>query len=109
MYGKGSNSLKIIHSMTEVKLPLTLKAKQGRMGLLRTATWWSNTYRLKGKRKWQRRGKRAGSPAKLKANCKRPAVPSLFLAKVQALDNKIDLLQLRVTAHQKMRNCCVLY
>lgn len=56
----------------------------------------------------QKRGNFAGLLAKLKANRNRPAIPSLFLANVYALDNKSDLLRMRMSVHQKMRNCCVL-
>ncbi len=34
-----------------------------------------------------------------------PAFPSIFLANVRALDNKIDLLRMRMSVHQDMRNC----
>ncbi len=45
----------------------------------------------------QRRGKRSGLRAKLKLNPHRPALPSVFLANVRSLANKIDELRLRIT------------
>ena len=44
--------------------------------------------------------------AKSKASASRPAIPSLFLSNVRALDNKMDLLRLRVR-QKEMKDCCV--
>ncbi len=54
----------------------------------------------------QKRGKRAGALAQLKA--RRPPIPTLFLANVRSLDNKVDLLRLRLSVSTEMRNCAVL-
>ncbi len=56
----------------------------------------------------QKRGKRGGLLARLKANANRPPIPSLFLANVRSLDNKLDLLRLRLGASREMRDCAVL-
>lgn len=45
----------------------------------------------------QRRGKRSSLRAKLKLNPHHPALPSIFLANVRSLANKIDELRLRIT------------
>lgn len=87
-----------INSGYESKLTLNLKSELGRMKLLRTVAWRCNIRRLRGRRKWcaqkQKRGKRASLQAKLKANNNRLVIPSLFLANVQVLDNKMDILRL---------------
>ncbi|KAI4891554.1 hypothetical protein NFI96_034005 [Prochilodus magdalenae] len=60
---------------------------------------------------WKRRlkrGKRAGVLARLKANADRPPIPSLFLSNVRSLDNKLDLLRLRMSVSDEMRNCAVI-
>ncbi len=44
--------------------------------------------------------------AQLKA--RRPLIPTLFLANVRSLDNKVDLLRLRLSVSIDMRNCAVL-
>lgn len=46
--------------------------------------------------------------AKLKANNNRLVIPSLFLANVRVLDNKMYLLRLRMNVYKEMGNCCVL-
>ncbi|KAI3369575.1 hypothetical protein L3Q82_024384 [Scortum barcoo] len=68
--------------------------------------------RTEGKRKRcarkQKRGKWGGLLARLKANAGRPPIPSLFLSNVRSLDNKLDLLRLRLGVSREMRNCAVL-
>ncbi|KAI3376130.1 hypothetical protein L3Q82_016660, partial [Scortum barcoo] len=57
----------------------------------------------------RRRGKRGGLLARLKANAGRPPIiPSLFLSNVRSLDNKLDLLRLRLGVSREMRNITVL-
>ncbi|KAI3377103.1 hypothetical protein L3Q82_000302 [Scortum barcoo] len=91
---------------------LGLRALLGRLQLLRTPDWRSAARRTEGKRKrcaWkQKRGKRGGLLARLKANAGRPPIPSLFLSNVRSLDNKLDLLRLRLGVSSEMRNCSVL-
>lgn len=88
-----------------------LKAMLGRVRLLRTAVWRNRSYQLRGKRKRcarrQKRGKQAGLLARLKAS-NRPALPTLFLANVCSLDNKMDLMRLRLRSFTEMRNCCAM-
>ena len=65
------------------------------------------------RRKWkrcerkQKRGKRAGIHARLKANPSRPAVPSLLLSNVRSLDNKLDELHLLKETHREWKDCRV--
>lgn len=55
----------------------------------------------------QRRGKRSGLRARLKLNPHRQSLPSIFLANVRSLANKVDELRLRIT-QQKFMNCNVM-
>ncbi|KAI4897621.1 hypothetical protein NFI96_030293 [Prochilodus magdalenae] len=55
-----------------------------------------------------KRGKQARMLARLKANTDRPPIPSLFLSNVRSLDNKLDLLRLRMSVSDEMRNCAVI-
>ncbi|KAI3376533.1 hypothetical protein L3Q82_016993 [Scortum barcoo] len=91
---------------------LGLRALLGRLQLLRTPDWRSAARRTEGKRKRcarkQKRGKRGGLLARLKANAGRPPILSLFLSNVRSLDNKLDLLRLRLGVSREMRNCAVL-
>lgn len=92
--------------------PQRTSALLGRLKLLRTSDWCRGVRRVEGKRKRcarrQKSGKRGGLLAKLKANTGKPPIPSLFLSNVRALDNKMDLLRLRLLASSEMRNCAVL-
>lgn len=51
------------------------------------------------KQKW---GNRGGARAKLKANPNRAPLPSILLANIRSLENKLDYLRLEI------RDCCVL-
>uniref|UniRef100_A0A3B1IU70 Reverse transcriptase domain-containing protein n=1 Tax=Astyanax mexicanus TaxID=7994 RepID=A0A3B1IU70_ASTMX len=57
----------------------------------------------------RKRGKRAGIRVRLKASPSRPAIPSLFLANVCSLDNKLDYIRLQRTTQREFRDCCVLF
>lgn len=85
-----------------------VKAALGRLGLLkesgRRKTKQQRTKRQRCARR-QKRGKRAGRLARLRAN-NRPTLPTLFLSNVRSLDNKIDPFRLRLNFHKEMRNCC---
>ncbi|KAK0142227.1 hypothetical protein N1851_020114 [Merluccius polli] len=52
----------------------------------------------------QKRGKRGGVR---KANASRPPVPSVLLANVCSLDNKLDSILLQRNTDRKFRDCCV--
>ncbi|KAL7879151.1 hypothetical protein AOLI_G00101250 [Acnodon oligacanthus] len=45
----------------------------------------------------RKRGKRGGLHARLKARATRPPLPSLLLANVRSLENKLDKLRTRIT------------
>ncbi|KAI4889038.1 hypothetical protein NFI96_000828 [Prochilodus magdalenae] len=53
-------------------------------------------------------GKRGGLHARLKARAMRPPLPSLLLANVRSLENKLDELRARITTQREIRDCCVL-
>ncbi|KAM9828286.1 uncharacterized protein ACBT44_021775 isoform 1-T1 [Syngnathus typhle] len=55
-----------------------------------------------------KRGKRGDVRARLAANPARPAVPSILLANVRSLDNKMDYVRLLRSTNRTVRNCCVL-
>ena len=54
------------------------------------------------------RGKRGGLHARLKARATHPPLPSLLLANVRSLDNKMDELKTRITTQHEIRECCAL-
>lgn len=54
------------------------------------------------------RGKRGGLHARLKARASRPPLPSLLLANVRSLENKLDELRARITTQREIRECCAL-
>lgn len=54
-----------------------------------------------------KRGKRGGIQARLAASPTRQAIPSIFLANVRSLDNKMDHIRLLRSANQTVSNCCV--
>lgn len=55
-----------------------------------------------------KRGKRGGLHAKLKAHASWPPLPSLLLANVRILENKLYELKIRLTTQQEIRECCSL-
>ena len=67
------------------------------------ATPTGSAHRRRRDRK-QRQGKRGGLRARLKQTPHRLSLPSIFLANVRSLANKIDELRLRITTHDFYRN-----
>ncbi len=55
----------------------------------------------------QKRVKRGGIRARLRANPTRPAIPSLMLSNARPLENKLDLIQLSRSTQHETRDCCV--
>uniref|UniRef100_A0A8C7YZR7 Reverse transcriptase domain-containing protein n=1 Tax=Oryzias sinensis TaxID=183150 RepID=A0A8C7YZR7_9TELE len=56
----------------------------------------------------QKRGCRAGVLAKLRKNPNKPPLPSIILANVRSLGNKMDELKLQVATNRIVKDCCVL-
>ncbi len=52
-------------------------------------------------------GKRGGIRARLAANPHKPAIPTIVLANVRSLDNKLDYIRLLRSTQRTVRDCCV--
>ncbi len=63
--------------------------------------------RYKRRERKQKRGKRGGIRARLAANPHKPAIPTIVLANVRSLDNKLDYIRLLRSAQRTVRDCCV--
>lgn len=72
------------------------------------ATHPAGSARRRRKDRKQRRGKRGGTRAKLKLTPHRLSLPSIFLANVRSLVNKMDELRLRMTNSNRLSNCNVM-
>ncbi len=55
----------------------------------------------------QKRGKRGGIRARLAANPHKPAIPTIVLANVRSLDNKLDYIRLLRSTQRTVKDCCV--
>src|SRR4029434_1855763 len=60
------------------------------------------------RRRRKQRGKRAGILCRSRTRYCNPPLPSILLANVQSLDNKMDELHARTNFQQDIANCCVL-
>ena len=60
------------------------------------------------RRKRKKRGKRAGILCRSRTRYCNPPLPSILLANVQSLDNKLDELHARIEFQRDIANCCVL-
>ncbi len=60
------------------------------------------------KKRKPKRGKRAGVLVRLRRRAFRPPLPTIFLANVQSLDNKLCELQARISYQRETRDCCVI-
>uniref|UniRef100_A0A3B1K1K8 Reverse transcriptase domain-containing protein n=1 Tax=Astyanax mexicanus TaxID=7994 RepID=A0A3B1K1K8_ASTMX len=54
----------------------------------------------------QKRGARAGVSARAKANSCRTPLPSILLANVRSLENKLDYIRLDIASKREVRDCC---
>ncbi|KAL0153828.1 hypothetical protein M9458_050858 [Cirrhinus mrigala] len=63
--------------------------------------------RLKRHERKQKRGKRGGIRARLVASPHKPAIPSIVLANVRSLDNKLDYIRLLRSSQRNVEDCCV--
>uniref|UniRef100_A0A8C1LL36 Reverse transcriptase domain-containing protein n=1 Tax=Cyprinus carpio TaxID=7962 RepID=A0A8C1LL36_CYPCA len=55
----------------------------------------------------QKRGKRGGIRARLTANPHKPSIPTIVLANVRSLGNKLDFIRLLRSTQRTVRVCCV--
>ncbi len=62
----------------------------------------------KPKKRRRRRGKRAGVLVRLRRRGFRPPLPTILLANVQSLDNKLCELRARISYQRETRDCCVI-
>ncbi len=60
------------------------------------------------KRRRRKRGKRAGVLIRLRCHAFRPPLPTILLANVQSLDNKLCELRARISYQRETRDCCVI-
>ncbi len=67
--------------------------------------WVAKSRRRRRRRK---RGKRAGVLVRLKRRAFRPPLPTILLANVQSLDNKLCELRARISYQRETRDCCVI-
>ncbi len=56
----------------------------------------------------RKRGKRAGVLVRLRRRAFRPPLPTISLANVQSLDNKLCELRARISYQRETRDCCVI-
>ncbi|KAL0173686.1 hypothetical protein M9458_029654, partial [Cirrhinus mrigala] len=56
----------------------------------------------------RKRGKRAGVLVRLRRRPLRPPLPSILLANVQSLDNKLCELRARISYQREIRDCCII-
>ncbi len=67
--------------------------------------WVAKSTRRHRRRK---RGKRAGVLVRLRRRAFRPPLPTILLANVQSLDNKLCELRARISYQRETRDCCVI-
>ncbi len=60
------------------------------------------------RRRRQKRGKRVGVLVRLRCRAFRPPLPTILLANVQSLDNKLCELRARISYQRETRDCCVI-
>ncbi len=60
------------------------------------------------RRRCRKRGKRAGILVRLRHRAFRPPLPTILLANVQSLDNKLCKLWARISYQRETRDCCVI-
>ena len=63
---------------------------------------------LPTKQRKKKRGRRAGVLVRTRKRYFKPALPTILLANVQSIDNKMDELNARIKFQRDIRNCCVL-
>ncbi len=64
--------------------------------------------RPRRKKRSRKRGKRAGALVRLRRRAFRPPLPTILLANVQSLDNKLCELRARISYQRETRECCII-
>ncbi len=67
---------------------------------------WATQSRPRKRRR--KRGKRAGVLVRLRRRPLRPPLPTILLANVQSLDNKLCELLARISYQRETRDCCII-
>ncbi len=65
---------------------------------------WNTGYRRQHRGK---QGRRGGLLVRLRRHPTQPPIPSILLANMQSISNKLDELHCRINTQQDMRSCCV--
>ncbi len=68
----------------------------------------SGPHDLRRKNRSRKRGKRAGVLVRLRCRAFRPPLPTILLANVQSLDNKLCELRARISYQQETRDFCII-
>ncbi len=64
--------------------------------------------RSRTRKRRRKRGKRAGVLVRLRLRPLRPPLPTILLANVQSLDNKLCELRARISYQRETRDCCII-
>ncbi len=64
--------------------------------------------RSRPRKRRRKRGKRAGALVRLRRRPLRPPLPTILLANVQSLDNKLCELRARISYQRETRDCCII-
>ncbi len=64
--------------------------------------------RSRPRKRRRKRGKRAGVLVRLRRRPLRPPLPTILLANVQSLDNKLCELRARISYQRETRDCCII-
>ncbi len=64
--------------------------------------------RSRPRKRRRKRGKRAGVLVRLRRRPLRPPLPTILLANVQSLDNKLCELRVRISYQRETRDCCII-
>ncbi len=70
--------------------------------------WTARTVRLRRRKRSRKRGKRAGILVRLRCRAFRPPLPTILLANVQSLDNKLCELRARISNQRETKDCCII-
>ncbi len=64
--------------------------------------------RPRPRKRRRKRGKRAGVLVRLRCRPLRPPLPTILLANVQSLDNKLCELRARISYQRETKDCCII-
>ncbi len=70
--------------------------------------WTARPVRPRRKKSSRKRGKKAGVLVRLIRGAFRPPLPTILLANVQSLDNKLCELRARISYQRETRDCCII-